>query len=172
MRLLADDLSSSPPTLNLEYVPGKTLQWQNKVLKFSPTEVLMVLEQGLAALAYLHELNPPIIHRDIKPANILVQNRTADHIHTKLSDFGHSKDGYELRTQCGTELYLAPEIQANAAVRRDNREPYTVAVDIWSLGVMVYEFGFDLPDLRLAEGPAWCRAIVEKLHREDDSPTF
>ncbi|KAH6627386.1 kinase-like domain-containing protein [Chaetomium tenue] len=169
VRLLADDFSSFLPTLDLEYVPGRTLHWQNRTLKFSPNEVLMILDQGLAALSYLHELDPPIIHRDIKPANILVQHRTADSIHTKLADFGHSKDGHELRTQCGTELYLAPEIQANATIRRDNREPYTTAVDIWSLGVMVYEFAFGLPDLSLAEGPGWCLAIVEKLQLENDS---
>ncbi|GAB1311971.1 hypothetical protein MFIFM68171_02181 [Madurella fahalii] len=170
VRLVADDFSSSLPTLDLEYVPGRTLHWQSKVLQFSPAEVLMILDQGLAALTYLHELDPPIIHRDIKPANILVQHRTADHIHIKLTDFGHSKDGHELRTRCGTELYLAPEIQVNTAIRhRAKRDPYTSAVDIWSLGVMVYEFGFGLPDLDLAEGPGWCQAIVEKLHMEDVS---
>ncbi|KAK3311247.1 kinase-like domain-containing protein [Chaetomium strumarium] len=170
VRLVADDFSSSLPTLDLEYMQGRTLHWQSRVLQFSPAEVLMILDQGLAALAYLHELDPPIIHRDIKPANILVQHRTADHIHIKLTDFGHSKDGHELRTRCGTELYLASEIQANAATRhRAKRDPYTSAVDIWSLGVMVYKFGFGLPDLDLAEGPGWCQAIVEKLHMEDES---
>ncbi|KAH6630113.1 kinase-like domain-containing protein [Chaetomium sp. MPI-SDFR-AT-0129] len=131
--------------------------------------LLRRISHGLAALAYLHELDPPIIHRDIKPANILVQHRTPRHIHIKLTDFGLSRDGHELRTQCGTELYLAPEIQANAAAsHRAQRKPYTSAVDIWSLGVMVYEFGFGLPDPLSAEGIAWCEAIVDKLGVDED----
>ena len=170
MRLLADDFSSSLPILDLEYVPGRTLHWQNRVSEFSPSEVVMILDQGLAALTYLHELEPPIIHRDIKPANILVEHRNAHHIHIKLTDFGHSKDGHELRTRCGTERYLAPEIYAGAAMRqRGKRESYTCAVDIWSLGVMVDEYGFGLPDEGQADGVGWCRAIAEKLHMEDDS---
>ena len=45
-------------------------------------------KQICQAVAYLHNLKPPVVHRDIKPANVLVAKET--HI-TKLCDMGLSK---------------------------------------------------------------------------------
>ena len=54
----------------------------------------------------------------------------------KLADFGLAKIiGEEAftTTLCGTPSYVAPEILADGASRK-----YTRAVDIWSLGVVLY----------------------------------
>lgn len=52
----------------------------------------------------------------------------------KISDFGYAKTVMfpnSLRTQCGTEGYVAPEIL-------EHRPAYDVSCDIWSLGVIIY----------------------------------
>lgn len=57
-------------------------------------------------------------------------------LHVKLADFGLAKIiGEEsfTTTLCGTPSYVAPEILADTKNRK-----YTKAVDIWSLGVVLY----------------------------------
>jgi aurora kinase len=80
------------------------------------------------ALAYLHRKH--VIHRDIKPENILVS--VSGEI--KISDFGWSVHAPSQRrtTLCGTLDYLPPEMVEG----RDHNEK----VDLWSLGVLAYEF--------------------------------
>ena len=51
----------------------------------------------------------------------------------KVIDFGfcrHVAPGEKLREYCGSYHYLAPEMI--------KREPYTFAVDLWSVGVVMY----------------------------------
>ena len=83
--------------------------------------------QVVNAVYYLHNNN--IIHRDIKPENILIGAN--DKI--KLCDFGWAKElTLENRsTFCGTVEYMAPEIVGS--------ENYDYSVDIWSLGILLYE---------------------------------
>jgi len=81
------------------------------------------------AFQYLHER--AIIYRDLKLENILL----ADDGHIKITDFGLCK--YLLtperttQTFCGTPEYLAPEVLMD--------KNYNVAVDWWSLGVVLHE---------------------------------
>lgn len=58
----------------------------------------------------------------------------------KICDFGVSKqvaDGVVLRTSAGTFGYMAPEISDDFLY--SNTSVYTKAVDIWSLGCLIYE---------------------------------
>lgn len=82
-----------------------------------------------------------VIHRDIKPENLLV----GEHEELKVADFGWSVHAPNSRrkTMCGTLDYLPPEM-----LQHDN---YDFGVDIWSLGVLIYEFllgspPFESPD--------------------------
>ena len=83
--------------------------------------------QVVNAVYYLHQNN--IIHRDIKPENILIGKKGL----LKLCDFGWAKElTLENRsTFCGTVEYMAPEIVGS--------ENYDFGVDIWSLGILLYE---------------------------------
>lgn len=163
MRFLGGDFTSLPQLL-FEYVPGGALENHNNI---SAGEGVQILRQCLEALMYLHGHNPPIVHRDIKPANILVQYRFAGNVYVKFADFGLSRDSPDPTTICGSRAYIAPELYNEEHRRNAHRKKksYTPAVDIWSLGVTVFECVCDLPSTR-ARGISWCEAIVRKLNTE------
>ena len=84
--------------------------------------------QIVNAVYFLHKNN--IIHRDIKPENIVLD----EYENCKLCDFGLSiilNDNSKRNTICGTLEYMAPEIIKN--------EGYEKTIDIWSLGILLYE---------------------------------
>ncbi|KAH7009435.1 kinase-like domain-containing protein, partial [Microdochium trichocladiopsis] len=137
VRLLACSFNPTP-RLEMEYLRGGAL---DSYTDLAYQEVLSITSQCLSALTYMHELKPPVAHRNIKPANILVDYRIGNRIAIKLGGFGLSEQSV-LETQCGTPIYLAPEISRAAMSRSPS---YTVAVDIWSLGVVAYELAIGLP---------------------------
>ncbi|XP_066950176.1 aurora kinase-like [Macrobrachium rosenbergii] len=80
------------------------------------------------ALKYCH--SKKVIHRDIKPENLLL-NLRGD---LKIADFGWSVHAPSSRrtTLCGTLDYLPPEMIEGKS--------HDEKVDLWSLGVLCYEF--------------------------------
>ena len=70
-----------------------------------------------------------------QPENILLQNDDLETL-IKVTDFGLSKfvdAGSIMKTFCGTPTYLAPEILETAGTGA-----YTKAIDVWSLGVILF----------------------------------
>ena len=137
------------PFLVIGFAVGGDLEDQNRYKPFTMREIALILRQMLDALVYLH-VGFNIIHRDIKPANILCETRS----HFRLADFGLAKEGQVLETIKGTRPYMAPEMFSN--------KPYSAAVDLWALGLVIVRF---LSDIRLQgfqgdEGPTWCAALV------------
>ena len=112
----------------LEYAPNHNLyQVIKKVKKLKEEEAFNYFIQAANAIYFLHENN--IIHRDIKPENLLLDEVRK----IKLCDFGWSSE-VEIKnrkTFCGTCEYLAPEII--------KEEPYDKSIDIWALGVLLFE---------------------------------
>ena len=70
-----------------------------------------------------------IIHRDLKSENLLINENNI----LKLCDFGWTVklNSSKRKTFCGTVEYMAPEII--------KKQRYDETIDIWSLGVLLYE---------------------------------
>ena len=108
--------------------------------KISENEVKVITKQIVNALIYLSSLNKKIIHYDLKPQNILFDN-----YEVKITDFGLAKmiengNSVELTSKgTGTYFYLPPEcFNLNKCVVINQK------VDIWSLGIIVYEMIFGI----------------------------
>jgi serine/threonine kinase PknH len=121
----------------MKLIMGVSLHDVLKRQRFSPVDVLGLLQPIAQALDYAHARN--LIHRDIKPANILVEStRGAGPFssHVYLSDFGLSKIIGDLSLtpfgfNVGTAHYMAPEQILDTGL--------TPRSDIYSLGIVIYE---------------------------------
>lgn len=115
--------------LILEYAAnGEMYKHLQKNKRFSEKLTAMYIGQMAAALKYCHEKH--VIHRDIKPENLLVDEKG----NLKIADFGWSVHAPNSRraTVCGTLDYLPPEMV--------ERREHDRSVDLWCLGVLMYEF--------------------------------
>ncbi|TWU71290.1 hypothetical protein ED733_001624 [Metarhizium rileyi] len=148
----------NPPELRLEYIPGGSLSELEG--KISVPDTVLVLTQCLSALSYLHAKQ--LAHRDISPNNILIRSRAPFNV--VLADFGMCQDAKHLRTRCGTTQYAAPEIFEDSSAKG-----YSVAVDIWSLGVTACSILQILPSYsehkrNLKQGTtklSWCQTVAD-----------
>ncbi|RZB86819.1 serine/threonine-protein kinase TIO-like isoform X1 [Glycine soja] len=127
-------------------------------------QVQAIAKQLVKALHYLHSNR--IIHRDMKPQNILIGAGSI----VKLCDFGFARamstNTVVLRSIKGTPLYMAPEL-----VRE---QPYNHTVDLWSLGVILYELFVGQPPFYTNSVYALIRHIVKDPVKYPDcmSPNF
>uniref|UniRef100_A0A6Q2ZMH8 Inhibitor of nuclear factor kappa-B kinase subunit alpha n=1 Tax=Esox lucius TaxID=8010 RepID=A0A6Q2ZMH8_ESOLU len=123
------------PLLAMEYCSKgdlrKMLSKPENCCGLKESEVLSLLNDVGSGIQYLHENK--IIHRDLKPENIVLQDIDGKLVH-KIIDLGYAKDldqGSLCTSFVGTLQYLAPELFEN--------KPYTVTVDYWSFGTMIFE---------------------------------
>ena len=96
--------------------------------RLAEEEAVRYFHQTCKGVEYLHSKN--VIHRDLKPENLLISSENNE---LKICDFGWSvnQDDDMRTTFCGTYEYMAPEIVENKS--------YDMRVDIWSLGILLYE---------------------------------
>jgi len=110
----------------MEYASkGSLFKLIRKRKKFTEKEAFFFFTQVCSAVHFLHEHK--LMHRDIKPENLLI----SDNGILKLCDFGNCASSINRKTFCGTIEYMAPEILRS--------QEYDKKVDIWSLGVLLYE---------------------------------
>ncbi|XP_062062443.1 serine/threonine-protein kinase ULK3 isoform X5 [Lepus europaeus] len=123
--------------LIMEFCAGGDLSRFIHTRRILPEKVARVFMQQLAsALQFLHERN--ISHLDLKPQNILLSSLERPHL--KLADFGfaqHMSPWDEKHVLRGSPLYMAPEMVC--------RRQYDARVDLWSVGVILYEALFGKP---------------------------
>lgn len=130
--------------LVMEYVEGASLRALIRAasrLKEKPDARLVsrVFSQVAEALAAVHAAVEPstghaldLVHRDVSPENVLLSRQGA----VKLADFGIARAMNEVSTTSpevmrGKLRYMAPEQITGA--------PLSPAIDVWALGVSLYE---------------------------------
>ena len=129
LRLYGYFYDSTRVYLILEFAPrGELYKELQKCGKFNDARAATFMFQMADALMYCHKKK--VIHRDIKPENLLMGLRGE----LKIADFGWSVHAPSSRraTLCGTLDYLPPEMVEGKL--------HDANVDLWSLGVLCYEF--------------------------------
>lgn len=107
---------------------GELYKYLQSQTRFDEATTARYIYSLSSALEYCHSKH--VIHRDIKPENILVDFKGD----LKIADFGWSVHAPQNRrtTFCGTLDYLPPEMIEG--------KEHDHTVDLWSLGVLMYEF--------------------------------
>ncbi|KAF2817572.1 kinase-like protein, partial [Mytilinidion resinicola] len=116
------------PMIVMEYYPDGNMV---DALVVDDERRISAAGQILDGLSHLHAKG--LAHRDLKPENFLVKLRPFQVV---ITDFGLSKvvpDTTLLKTFCGTLKYAAPEVFPGLS---DGHGP---EVDVWSLGVIIFE---------------------------------
>ena len=117
----------------MEYINGGNLfSFLKKRRKVSEKTAKFLFKQIILGIKYMHKQN--IVHRDIKLENILIDLNN----NIKICDFGIgrvlSSPDQKLYDQCGTPMYIAPEILLSTKETGYKGFP----VDIWSSGIALY----------------------------------
>ncbi|GJQ12782.1 hypothetical protein GpartN1_g4573.t1 [Galdieria partita] len=89
-----------------------------------------VAAEIILGLEHIHKLG--FVYRDLKPENVFLDKEG----HVRLADFGlcrYLKGAPHRRANsfCGTRAYICPEMLRN--------QPYGYSVDLWTLGVLLYD---------------------------------
>lgn len=149
----------------LEYVEGASLADVIEKANTSGNSLPLELKvkwshQAIQGVAYLHQLGK--VHRDLKPANMLISKKD---MNLKIADFGLSRDlddQGQASTICGTPMYMAPEIQPGRRMALYGKE-----IDIWSLGLILYEIILGLKISRdfhkLTFLPTWEYELTKRI---------
>jgi len=140
------DIGNSPDGrryLVMEFVRGRELSLvlanaKHRGEPMDPARACLIARDVAAALRDAH--GKGVVHRDVKPSNIMILREPDGREQAKLVDFGVSSDldskGVEpdltvAGSVIGTAEYMAPEQAAGL--------PATPAIDIFALGVVLFE---------------------------------
>lgn len=114
--------------ITMTYYEGETLRARLARGPLSVDEAVRYASQLADALGAAHARG--IVHRDVKPENVVLTARGV-----RLVDFGIAKvsgqDGHRAAVPAGTVAYMSPE--------QTRGEDVGPPVDLWALGVVLYE---------------------------------
>ena len=152
-----------------------------------------VVTQVLRGLEYIHGMG--ISHRDLKPDNILIASEEPMIVKISdfgLAKMVNNEQTF-LRTFCGTMLFLAPEVfpgymsammaeaqgldgnikrkrlpadEAGPIKGKKQRRPYNQAVDMWSLGCVIYCLLCGSPPFQGRNQDEMCRLVTSSMFDE------
>lgn len=138
----------------MEYCSGGDLSNLVKSrMRLSESVCQRFLQQLASALKYMREKN--LSHLDLKPSNILLKSKSNPVL--KIGDFGLAQHMPEDDTNCtikGSPLYMAPEIVL--------KHQYDAKVDLWSVGVILYECLFG----KAPYSSKTMNELIEKIKKE------
>jgi serine/threonine protein kinase len=113
----------------MEYVSeGELFDFIVEKGRLSEGDARRFFQQFISGVEYCHR--HMVVHRDLKPENLLLDQD----FNLKIADFGLSnmmRDGYFLKTSCGSPNYAAPEVISGKLYAGPE-------VDVWSCGVILY----------------------------------
>ena len=117
-------------------------------------------KQILHALAFLARPDVAVIHCDLKPENILLRHPKRSAI--KVIDFGSScRSDRRMYSYIQSRFYRSPEVMLGL--------PYTVAIDVWSLGCILIEMHTGEPLFSGSNQLDQMRRLVEVLGMPPES---
>lgn len=130
-------VENDAPFLVLTYVRGQPITDYAQANRLTLKQRLHLFAQVLSAVQYAH--SRLILHRDLKPSNIFVTEAGE----ARLLDFGVAKliaEG-ELADRSGdmTLMYGRAMTPLYASPEQLRGEPLTIASDVYSLGLVLYE---------------------------------
>lgn len=136
--------------LVLEYAKNGNLYDYNQKRKIPEQQLAVIIHQVAQAIHYCHTHD--VTHRDIKPENVLLM----ENMSPKLADFGWcdhvpEENDEKLHFYCGTLDYISPEMLMN--------DGYDEGIDVWALGVMIYDLLVGKPPFEHEEGKETRRRI-------------
>ena len=139
-----------------EYCPGGSLEEilvarQAEAKRLTESELLNIARQLVDGLSALRAAG--IVHRDIAARNIFL----SDNFQLKIGDFGQAKYIGDGKTQ--TDVGAG----ASVAVEAKTGQPYDLRVDIFSLGVLLFEL-MTLRECKDSKAAVQALACSEELH--------
>ncbi|CAM2063822.1 Non-specific serine/threonine protein kinase [Sulfidibacter corallicola] len=124
------------PYFVMEYIEGQPIHHYCDLFRMSIADRLRLLVEVCEAVDFAHR--NLIVHRDLKPCNILVTSNGQP----KLLDFGIAKLLMDMPDRPGgplTATHMRPMTPAYAAPEQVLGHPVTTALDIYALGLLLYE---------------------------------
>ncbi|KAK8892224.1 hypothetical protein M9Y10_029447 [Tritrichomonas musculus] len=115
-------------TIILDYASNGDLSDLIKTGKLDNTQRQIILVGICRAMMYLHQNS--YMHRDIKPNNVVID----ENFHPLLTGFSlmtKYEQGKKYECNCGTPLYMAPEIISE--------EEYGLKADVYSYAILMYQ---------------------------------
>jgi predicted Ser/Thr protein kinase len=148
------------PWFSMKLIDGGSLSEQLPRLARDRRAAVQLLAQVARAVHHAHQRG--LLHRDLKPGNILLDQQGQPYV----TDFGLARrlEGGSNLTQTGaivgTPSYMAPEQAAS-------QKGLTTAVDVYSLGAILYELLTGRPPFQAATP---LDTVLQVLDQEPEPP--